>query len=270
MNQPNSDNPAWASILNVIPAEFHHLVKPHLQEWDKNVNQKFTEIHAQYEPYKGFQRLVENGIEPSYAENAVKLADQLQRDPKSVVQQVNDAWNLGYVPKDQVQSPAGNSTGDQGDDDFFDPDDDIMKHPKVKALHDGLNQLQSQYERDKQAEEMAASQAEWEEYFDDLEDYYKEQNLPFNRKFVIALVSQGVQPEDAVKEYHTLLAEQSVTPEAPAEQPSNNQPPPVMGSDGSVGSGLPDGSVDFGVAMRKNDLNASVEEMLRQAAESGQ
>lgn len=270
---PNSGqniNPAWQGILNALPESLHNLIIPELKKWDAGVQQKFAEIRSEFDEYKAYETLVKNNIDPAYAEAAVQLADQFQRDPKKVIEQANSAWDLGYVHKDQVQAaqpPLGESGGDQ---DFLD-DDDILKNPKVKAMHDALNQLQQEFQTTKQQTEQERALEEFEEYLNELEKTTTEKNLPFNRTFVTALISQGIDGEDAVKQYHQVLAG-STTVETPPTETSNSteQPPVVMGQEGSTGAGTPDGSVDFG-ALSTNDLNATVVQILAQQAQaSGQ
>ena len=105
MNNENPNNhPAYQSILDVLPESLHSLVIPKLKEWDAGVTKKFQEIHAQYEPLKAYQKFVDNEIDPEYMEQAVIFADQLQRDPKKVVSQINESWDLGYLTPEQAQA----------------------------------------------------------------------------------------------------------------------------------------------------------------------
>jgi hypothetical protein len=273
-NENPSGNPAWKPILDAIPPEYHDLIIPQLKTWDKGVQDKFQEIHNKYEEYKAYESLVKNNIDPEYAEKAVILADELQRDPKKLVDQVNQAWNLGYVSAEDANKlgqPAGEEGTGEGD--LFDSEDDIFKNPKVKAMQEALNQLQTEFKTTKEQEEEQQALEEFEEYLEELEKSYTDPEreggpLPFNRTFVTALISQGIDGEAAVKQYHQVLA---ITPGSPAAPPegSAETPPVVMGGEGSTGGGTPDGSIDFG-GLSKNDLNNTVEQMLAQQANSGQ
>lgn len=271
-DEQNKVNPAWQGLLDKLPQEFHSLILPDLKAWDQGVQQKFQEIHSQYDDYKAYEVFVKKNIDPEYIEQAVTLADRLQADPKGLMAQVNEAWNLGYVsPEDAAnlaQSSAGSGTEDQ---DFIDEDSDIFKDPRVKAMKEALDQLQSEFQTDKQREEEEAAQAEFEEYLEQLEQETTAKNLPFNKTFVTALISQGIDGEDAVAQYHQVLAintlEGGETKQETTTETTN--PPPVMGSEGSTGGGTPDGSVNFG-SLSKNDLNSTIEQMLAQQAQSGQ
>lgn len=72
------DNPKWAKFLEAIPREFHEPVKAQLKEWDQGVNQRFQEIHQQYEPFKPFR---ERNIDPQRLDRAYQLAERLAQDP---------------------------------------------------------------------------------------------------------------------------------------------------------------------------------------------
>lgn len=278
-NDNGNNHPAYQHILDALPESLHSVVLPELKKWDAGVTQRFQEIHDSYKDLKPFQKLVENGIAPDYVEQAVILADQLQRDPKKTVAQINESWQLGFVPQEALNN--SNNSGDSDDDDFESSDDlfsdDILKSPKVKAMYESLNQIQEELNNRKQQEEQENEVAEFEAYLDELEEQTTSNNLPFNRLFVTALMHQGVDGEEAVKQFHQVLAagstqdsggETQQSGEQAGSDSSGDQPPVVMGGSGT-GSGIPDGSVNFG-ALSKNDLNSTIEQLLAQANESGQ
>lgn len=267
MSGNDSIHPAHKEVLDQIPAEFHHLVIPTLKKWDTGVQQKFQEIHDSYNDVKPFKKFVENNIDPGYIEQAVILADQLQREPAKVVNQINEAWNLGLVSKEEaaklVQQPNEDFIPD-GDDTV-----DIFSDPRVKAMQDSLNALQQQFEAEKRTQTEQEELAEFEEYLDGLENDAKTKNLPFNRTFVTALISQGVDGDDAVKQYHQVITGTVSADDVQTNTNGTPSAPPVMGEAGTVGGGTPDGSVDFG-GITKNQLNSTIEQMLAQQADSGQ
>lgn len=259
-------HPAHKEILDQIPAEFHHLVVPTLKKWDTGVQAKFQEIHDSYSELKAFKPFVENNIDPGYIEQAVTLADQLQRDPAKVMAQVNEAWNLGFVSAEEAAKLApANEDFDLGDDDT---NSDIFNDPRVKAMQESLDQIQREFEQSREEQEEEQELAEFEVYLDSLEEDAKDKNLPFNRMFVTALISQGVDGEDAVKQYHQVITGNLSADDVVVDSTTVDAPP-VMGQSGTVGGGTPDGSVDFG-GITKNQLNSTIEQMLAQQADSGQ
>jgi hypothetical protein len=277
MGNDSGTNPAWKPFLDVLPESLHNLVIPVLKQWDQGVQQKFQDIRNEYSELEGFKKFVENNIDPEYVEQAVILADQLQREPAKIVGQINEAWNLGYVSKEDAAKlgQSSQNDGDLGDLGLGDPDNDIFKDPRVAAMKQALDELQNNFQSDKQREEEERATQEFEEYLDELEQSYTDPNrdggpLPFNRMFVTALISQGIDGEAAVKQYHEALAVNVTAPDNTPTPPSGtgDQPPVVMGGEGSTGSGSPDGAVNFG-SLSKNDLNATVQQLLAKAQEQG-
>lgn len=272
--QQNSGNPNWKSILEKIPAEYHSQVMPTLQEWDQAVQSKFQEIHKQYEPYKGYKALVDNNIAPDYVENAVMLADQFQKDPNLVIKQANDAWNLGILTKAEAdalrQSAAGNPNSTANQDDPFGSDSDLNDDPRVKALAAQVETMRKEFTETREQQAQRENEEAWDNYLDELEEHCETEKLPFNRMFVDAMLQQGMTGEAAIQQYHQVLGAQVVqNQQAAAQQPPANAAPPVMGSGGTVGAGVSDGTIDF-AGMKKTDLNKSIEQILAAAQESGQ
>lgn len=268
-------HPAYKAILDVLPESLHSIVLPELKKWDAGVTRKFQDIHASYEDLKPYKKLAEHGIDIDYAEQAIILADQLQRDPKAVVERVNESWKLGFLPPGSTPASTQDLSG-EGSEEFdfdLDDDDDLMKNPKFKAMYDALQQLQGDFQSEKQKEEEEAELTQFESYLDELENNAKSENLPFNRLFVTALMHSGIDGEDAVKQYHQVLAggtqvDTTETSEQAPNTETSEQAPVVMGGEGTGGSGSPDGSVDFG-GMNKDAINKTVEQILAQANESG-
>lgn len=274
-NEQNSGNPAWKPILDVLPTELHSLVTPVLQEWDKGVQQKFADIRGEYTQLENYKKFVDANIDPEYVEQAVMLADSLQRDPGKIVGEINEAWGLGFVPKEEAEKLGQSSpSGDNGDLFESDPDNDIFKDPRVKAMQESLEQLQQGYQTDKQREEEETAAREFEEYLNELEKNYTDPEreggpLPFNRMFVTALISQGVDGEAAVKQYHEVLASNSASSnDAPPANNSGEKPPAVMGSEGTAGSGSADGAVDV-TSLSDAEVSSTVQQLLAKAQEAG-
>lgn len=269
----NNGNPAWKPFLDVLPESLHNLVLPVLKEWDAGVQSKFQEIRSEYAELEGFKKFVDANVDPEYVEQAVILADQLQREPGKIVGQINEAWNLGYVSADEAaklgQPPVEQENGDLD----FDANNDIFKDPRVKAMKDALDELQNNFQTDKEREEEEAAIREFESDLDALEQTYTDPNreggpLPFNRMFVTALISQGLDGEAAVKQYHEVLALNTSSSEESKPPANEVKPPVVMGGEGTAGSGSADGTVDVG-SLSRSDVNKTVQQLLAQAAESG-
>lgn len=273
-NENSGTNPAWKPFLDILPQEFHSLVIPVLKDWDAGVQQKFQDIRSEYSDLEGFRKFVDAKIDPEYVEQSVILADQLQREPEKIVSQINEAWKLGFISKDEAEK-LGQSSHENGDNGDFIPDEDsdIFKDPRVKAMKEALDQLQEGYQTDKQREEEEAATREFEEYLDELEESYTDPDreggpLPFNRMFVTALISQGVDGEAAVKQYHEVLALNGASSEDTSTNKDGVQAPPVMGSEGTTGSGSPDGTVDI-TSLSDSEVSSTVQQLLAKAQEAG-
>lgn len=271
----NDGHPAWQEILNEIPEEYHAFIKPKLQAWDAGVQKKIEDTRAEFADLEAFKFLVDNDINPEYVQQSIYLADQLQADPKKLVTQVNEAWQLGYNL--DAEAPKTPPAGEGTEDNLLDLGDgtqvDITKHPKFAEIEAQLNALQSAHETAQQAEQESADLQAFETYLNGLEQSTKEKNLPFDKTFVTALISQGVDGEEAVKQFHTLIASAGVqlpNGEDNTQQQTKQDPPPVvMGTAGSTGGGLPDGTVNYG-SLSSNDLNSTIEQLLDQSLNSGQ
>lgn len=269
----DSINPAFKPILDVLPESLHQLVIPTLKEWDKGVQQKFTEIHSSYDELKPFKKFVENNVDADYAWQAAVLTDKLQREPEATIAEINKTWELGFISKEeaaQLGQSAGNST-DEGD--LFSNDDDITKHPKFQAMQQALEQVQGTIQSQSQKDEEARAIAEFNKELDALEKKYTQPEegdpLPFHRTFVTALMANGLSGDEAVKQYHQVLAGNSVTPESNDNSSSTDDPPVVMGNQGSVGSGQDDGAVDFS-SLNRSDFTSTVADLVKAQMESGQ
>lgn len=260
-NNPNP-NPNHQELLSLIPGELHPLLIPVLKKWDQNVNDQFAKIRGEYDEFKPYKALIDAGIDPTFAQQAAGLVNRLQQDPETILREINDNWNLGYLPKDQVPPATDEDPEMTYGDDFF-------NDPRVKAMADTLSSLQNQFKQQEEKEANEAALAELEDELDGLEEATTGKNLPFDRTFVMALMSQGFSGDEAVTHLHTMLAAQGVNTLQQQEQQQDQSPPPVVLGGAPSGSGLPEQPIKFGSLSRK-DLNNTVAQMLAQAQQSNQ
>lgn len=255
-------NPAWKGILDKLPPALHQLVIPELEAWDKGVQEKFQQIHTEYEPLKAFKPFVENNVTADFAWQSVVFADELQREPAKVAQQINENWKLGLLTKDELDKAVAEAAGSSTDTgDLFENDDtkvDLTKIPEFVAMKQTLDTLQSSTEEERRKEREQAELEEFEKELDTLEEANKDK--PFNRMFVTALMAQGLSGEDAVKQFHTLLGETASVTDT-NDNPSNTDAPITMGNGGTVGGGTGDGSVEWN-KLSTTDFNQNVAKVL--------
>lgn len=266
----DNPNPKHSKLLNLIPGELHPLIIPVLKEWDQGVNDQFQNIRNEYKEYEVYKPLIDAGIDPTFAQQSAALVQQLQENPKDILEQINQQWDLGYVSADQVQQQT-NNLGNEGLEDL-DMNDDFFSDPRVKAMADSIEAmkqtLDSRVSAETEKEQLAAFEAE----LDTLEKATTDKNLPFDRTFVTALIAQGFEPDVAVSTFHQTLVQHGVKVEAGTtteQQIETDSTPPVILGGNPSGSGLPDGQVKFG-ALSKNDLNSTVEQLLQQQFNSNQ
>lgn len=262
----DNPNPKHSKLLNLIPGELHPLIIPVLKEWDQNVNEQFANIRNEYKDYEAYKPLIEAGIDASFAQQASALVTQLQENPKDILEQINQNWNLGYVSADQVQAQQQN-LNDEGLD--MGLNDDFFNDPRVKAMAESIEAMKQSLEARESTEAEKQALAEFEAELDTIENATKAKNLPFDRTFVTALIAQGYEPEAAVTQFHQTLIQNGLKVEANEQQPEKQENPPVVLGGNPSGSGLPDGQIKFG-ELNKNDLNATVEQLLQQSMNSNQ
>lgn len=87
----DNDNPAWSTLLQSIPSQFHDQVKPALTDWDKGVQERFQKIRSEYAPWKPF---MDQGIDPEQMESAIQLANAIQSDPKRVIEGMVEFYGI--------------------------------------------------------------------------------------------------------------------------------------------------------------------------------
>jgi hypothetical protein len=130
----SGDNPAWGELLGALPTQLHSIVKPHLSNWDKQVQQRFQTVQSQYEPYKQF---IDQKVDPQQLMNGMQVMQMLASDPRAfydrMTQHYADEWGLNGD-----QGPSGD---DEWDDELGDEDD--ANNPLAQQLAEAQQQLES-------------------------------------------------------------------------------------------------------------------------------
>lgn len=249
-------HPAWDEILTDLPDEIQTMLRPKLAEWDRGVQEKFQQIHQQYDPYKP---LVENNIPLDQVQQALFLAHQLDTNPADLVQKAIDHFNLEQF-KQQTQQVVPDP---DGEDDFSDsPYGELENDPRFKAFLEKQQELESRFQEREQQEQEAEAEAALEQYLTEL----KEQHGEFDENYVVTLLANGVDGEAAVKQFQTSVSQ------AAAALVQNQNPPKqqavIAGGGGTSGSGIPDAPVSFG-KMTGGEVSDLVAQYINQANQSG-
>jgi hypothetical protein len=253
----DNGHPAWQPILDALPDETTRaLVTPHLQEWDKGVQERFQSLHQQYEPWKP----ITEQADPDLVTKALGLITMMEQDPEGFYQQFGTAFGLvgGQGTQEQPQGTIPDPVEIEGAE--FDPNDPVVKRlGEVEGVLGSINNfLQSQQQQ--QAEEAAIE--EYNNYMTHLttEDP-RFKDGPYDEDVVDAMVANGISPEDALTRYQA-----AVKAAAQRQLQPGSGAPTVMGAS-SGGSGLPSTAKDP-ATLSSQDTRALVAEMARQAAEA--
>lgn len=256
-------HPAWQEILDVIPSDLQGLVKPTLEKWDKGVQDKIQALHTQYDPYKEFAT---EGVDAESINQALWLVQELQQNPNKVVADAIDAFGLDFVTKELAATgeiPSGTPAPEPYSEDVAGAD--ITKHPEFIALRKSLEGLTGTIEEQKAAQQAEEDANAFEKQLDDLQEVHKEEG-EFNKIFVTALMSNGLDGETAVKQYFDTV-NQAAAKIAGTSTSSVPTAPIVMGGNGSTGSGIPSAPVSLG-QMKSADVKNLVLDYINASRQS--
>lgn len=142
----SAGNPAWAPILEVLPASLHGLVRPKLEEWDKGVETRFETLNKKWDPYKEF---IESQPDPVQLRQGLQLARNLGQDPVAFYNHMGErlrAAGLLEEIKQQQQQQAPDPLEEEAEQDFRDP--------RLDGL---MQQIQEAQQRQEQEAQIAAA-----------------------------------------------------------------------------------------------------------------
>lgn len=247
-------HPAWTELLNDVPEDLHPLLKPKLEEWERNYAAKLQGTVEQYQGYDAYKPLVENEVPIENIQKALWLAHQLDQNPEEIIGEAIKAFNLDYVKASE--SAVGNQPDDEEDFDMTDLSG-LENHPAFKAIKEKAELVEQQLRQRQESDEEEVALNELQQELARLHQVHDEQG-GFDDLYVTALMAQGVSPEDAVKSFNDTVnaRAQALAGAVPVETP-----PVVMGGDGSSGSGVPSQHVKMG-DLGKGDLNQMVLDLL--------
>lgn len=157
--QDNSEvkiNPAWQSVLDKLPAEFHPQVLPTFKEWDGN----FAKVQSEYAPYKP---LIENKVPYEAIENSMQLARFMNADPRAVWDELGKRYGFNSTEQGQQQFEEEDQDGEEPD------PTDLSKNPQFAQLQQAYTQLQSQLQQQLQIQEETRAMREVETEWNTLE-----------------------------------------------------------------------------------------------------
>lgn len=234
-------NPAWQPVLDVLPSSLHEIVAPTLKDWDRGVNEKFREIHSQYEPLKPFQEMIDSGVSIEDVQGAVQLMARLSEDPRAVYDAMTEYYQFGTGPV------ADAIDADAEVDPYADPN-----AQKVTELEQQIKQMQEQLEGRAQQETMQREEQELEESLAALE----KSKGSFDREFVLTQMAAGATADQAVDSYLSLVEKIKTEARKPAAT--------VIGGGNGAVAAPPDTK-----SMKPDDRRRYIASMLQGSKENG-
>lgn len=235
-------NPAWNEMLGTIPQELHSKVLPHLQKWDQGVQNRFQQVHSQYEPYKPF---IDNNVTPSDIEFAMGLVNAINNDPRAVQEALNAWIEQEGIQDQQAQQGTPGEYYEQGQ-----GTPDFTQHPEYQRMQQMVESMADILMTREEEDEQSQADAELDEELTNL----REQFGDFDEPFVLSKMMSGMSGEDAVKAWGETVNQILTQQRRPG--------PKLLGAGGN----LPSQQIDVKQMDRKATKNL-VAEMLQNASQ---
>lgn len=206
-------NPNWSGIMEMIPEERHSDAQRILSEWDQN----YSKVQSSYKPYEQYASA---GVEPDEIDFALNLANAVSTQPEEVLQILQayvEQEGNGQMDTEQFEGGSGDQ-GQSPDGSSF----DLSSHPDFQRYQQAVDAMAQIMQQQREQQQEQEEDARLEQELSQL----KEQHGEFDDNFVIAQMLNGMEPEDAVKAYHSLV-----------ENIQSKQRPPgprVLGTSGQI------------------------------------
>lgn len=147
VDDPPADSPAWQDVLNAVPESMHGLLRPKLEAWDKGVQDRFTSLQQQYDPYKPY---IEAGYQPEHFNQGLQLLSNLSQDPVAFYRNMGEKLRAaGMLEEAEQAQNAADELEEEGE--------AVFKDPRLDQFMEQLSVAQQQLQ-----EEQAVAQAERE------------------------------------------------------------------------------------------------------------
>lgn len=254
--EQGGDNPAWNEVLEVLPSEFHHMVKPHFAKWDQGVQKKFEQVHSQYDPYKPF---IENKVSPDELNAALQMMQLMANEPRRVYDKLTeyygDEWGLN--------SGQGQPNDVDGFEDYEDavgeePQGFDENNPYFQQLKRQQDVIAEYLAKEVESKEFAKINQEIDQQFNAVSQKYGDLTQEDVNIIVSIATTQNVSVTDAAEVLFNRLGQ---------VQPKNSSAglPPIV----PTGGGVPNAPINPAELSNK-DTKHLVESILRKAYQSNQ
>lgn len=223
-------NPAWESVLNQLPAEFHKVVTPHFAEWDKAANARVEGVNSQLERYKDYQRFVDHGIDGETLTQGLNIYQMINENPKAVYEALAQQLNITNPAPESASAGAGSA-------DYTEEASQYNLPPDYEKLQAGVETMAGMLLQQQQEREQAQATAELESDLANVKSKYGEFNEAHFLPYLSHALGNGETVEKAAENFFAMrdeLARQAQAPYAPK----------VLGANSGGGSGLPSNQIN--------------------------
>lgn len=167
------DNPAWNDLLNVIPTQFHSVIKPRLKEWDRN----YGALAEKYSRYKQYENISDTDMQ-----NSVNLYNMLNTDPNEVLRRLQQYLGVSKQEAQEIVAEATeeNKTPSDNNAPAIDPQiaqmQQQMQLMQAQYAHTQQQQLEDHYSRQIDSDLKALIQQHGQIDVGDILNRYRMQN----------------------------------------------------------------------------------------------
>lgn len=210
LSQQLPNNP----FLNGVAEEDRAIVGKYINDWDKNVQQRFSQIHDEYAPFKG--------LDPDDVQVAIQMKNMLDSEPEFFLETVRGILRENGIDVGEETNPVTPGTPPEWD---GIPSEFVDRFNQMEAL---LAQVGQSVLDDRQSRQDDIEMAQLDSLMDDLHNEHGD----FDDQWVLSRLAAGYSPDEALSDWNDFIERVSSQSRRPA--------PPVMGGNGQIASGQVD------------------------------
>lgn len=232
-------HPAWNEILSRVPQSLHDSIRPTLEQWDKGVQEKLQQVHAQYDPYRQFTQMP-----PEQLSAAVQLFQVLNTNPELVYRQLAETFGQ--------QQQAG-AQGQNADEELYDPyGQQQQEDPRIAQLAQQQEMIMRQMQAAQEAQVQQQANSWLDNKVNEISGVFKQRGIEPDMEYILGVATAQMQrtpnadPDQvmaaAVQKYESFLSRAAsartgiagapqVIPPSGAVPSSNFDPTKLSGED---------------------------------------
>ena len=193
-NEGSGENPSWQELYAVLPDSLHSVVAPVLEKWESGTQAKFTQYADTQKSYEPYQQFIDNNVGSDQIEQALSVAQLIDQDPQAFMEQMKAYFGSNETPQPDTES-------DDNSDSFDTEKYDLSTDPQFKQIQEQQNTIAGYLANQMQSQQAAQEDAQLDSYINELTTKYGE----FDQDYVFGMALNGVDLEQAVKQYGTLV-----------------------------------------------------------------